>query len=399
MKILIALLFVFLGVNNLVFAQLFNSAYPLSTISADISTISLANSTVAVTGDLADYHINPAGIGIDNTLEITRRNKAFGLDGNLLYQEITGKIGRYAFAVSFRNINTGEIHLMGYRNPPYIHRPAAEDIMFNSSFAYSFVNGLSLGVGVNHGKLEDVLYVDQHEYKKEDVKKTSFNFGLLYKREVFENDKLLIEPSVGLSLNDYGKGIHFYRSNYKNPLPMTARIGSAVKIQTKETMFNQPLMEFNVMGGLSKIMSRTELKQDGEGNYYRRPMPPGKALTDSWDPMYQHNYNTGRMDTSKAWQQIWKQVGVEMKLLGTLSFRLGIENAAMFEDFLDKIAYGIGLDFYFLQFQYVHSFYVNGYDADLYSFEGGKHFQIIFRFPLANNTQKGIFNQFIKRSK
>ena len=374
-----------------VFAQLFQTGYPAMALSSDVKTISLANANVAASGVLGDYHINPAGIGTDKTFELTPRYQNYGIDAFLLSIDFNLKRGNSAISFSFKGNDNGAMYAMEYPQPQFVNWPGGSDAIFNTTYAYSFSNGLRLGAGINYYSLsyfsDSVLLFDNKNY----YKGYTLDLGILYEKQIFEDSELSLDSGLGLSITDFGDSPGKVLNRYEFPVPTTLRLGGKVGLETIDKIYDLKIVQLDLMVGLSKIMVRTERAGNAENGFQLKTMPPFEALFKSWGTLKYFN----RRDEKKAktLQQIWVQSAVQMMFLETFSMRFGVENAAKAENFLDKITIGFGIDIYYLSIDYAWLYYSNGYSADVYSPEVGHHIQVTGRIPFDGYKPNSLLNK------
>lgn len=392
----IFLLIMFVCASAHVQAQLYVSAIPLLSQNADVQTLSLSNATVSTSGRLGNYHINPAGIGMSETFQVTRRNRQFGLGAYQLSVEGSFNVDSSFFSFAVEELHTGEFQLIGYSDPLLINRSSSNDFFLNTAYAYRFTNGMKVGAGLNYMKVSRFHRLNEQGAGGYD-KGFSVDVGWIYEKNLYENEDLILESGFGVSLMDFGESPIKVSYNSKSHYPTTLRGGGHLAFETKDQLYGLSFIQFNAMASFSKIMGRLETRLNEETGYlyYAKGMAPFKALYKSWEAW---DYWDGReTQTAKPLEQIWVHTGIEVTLLELLSFRFGIENAPKFENALDKFTFGLGLDLYYLSIDYARVDYTNGYDGDLYSLEAGNHLQFKIRIPLNGHRPNSIINAFLKK--
>jgi hypothetical protein len=287
-------------------AQLFSSIVPLMSQSINSKTTSLANSNVAATGELGDYHINPASIGMDSTLKVTARYRKYGLDATVINREIEVTLGQSAISFSVNQLDTGEMYDMAFGTPLLINRYRSDDVFINGTYAYSFKNGLKAGVGLNYMKIS--RYNSRYGISSDSYDNGfSLDFGLIYRKLWYEDDAMTLKSGVGLSLTDFGKSPGEIREDVEAPLPTTLRVGGNIELKSEHKKFKKSLIGVQLVGGASKIMARTKVTGTPETGRRIEALGPFEALFKSWDTI--ERFNGRQIKKAKPIEQIWLQAG------------------------------------------------------------------------------------------
>ncbi|WP_142455544.1 PorV/PorQ family protein [Gracilimonas mengyeensis] len=387
MKIIIVFLLMVFGCSRSSMAQLDRTAFPFSYLNTNVKSLSLGNATVSL-NTFGNEEINPAVIGEEGILQISPSwyNYVDYMEWKHRGLKTNYRLGQSIFGFSFQRIAAGKqvetIHTS--LSFPFIHKIGNYDLDLSASYSHVFKNGLTIGVGVNYlySSEASATTVSAEMVKPDDS--WSVDLGANYQFPEARFNDFALRPHLGVSLTDFGTPSDYIRSETEYPMPTTLRIGGGANIILNKKAYGRKVMEVSVLQNVSKILARIEIKSN-ENGLYADAMNPFKALIRSWGTYeYYDGYVRGKSDLS---EQLWWHSGVELKLLEAIALRWGYQNAAKVEEPLSYRALGVGIDLYYLVFDYTHI--KNDEDDNLLV---GHHWQITGRIPLDGKRPDTILN-------
>lgn len=357
------------GVIILVFALFTNSfgqgsitGVPFVQLGSSAYSLSLGEATVALGNYPGSTHYNPAGTGEMRMLQtgtffhaqnrITLEREIIVEGFGLANPYVSYKNNDWAYSLSFKyfdwpvQVRTDETGMrLGEVN--------SYEYTAGFSVSYDLSETISLGAGFNYifSKLGAIQVGGE---KIEKAQTFSLDVGALYKNTVQLSDEIIMKPSAGISLSDFGPSIKYTENSPGDPLPMTLRAGLAGTFQSTRKFYGQPYLSITLARALSKIMAR---KEDGGS-----PHGPFRALFSSWDT-YQF-FNGQQTESYPLKEQINVHTGIEISVLSTLMFRLGREylppvNGASYHSI------GGGVDLFYVRIDYTHLNFNNGFFRDV----------------------------------
>ena len=208
-----------------------------------------------------------------------------------------------------------------------------------------------------------------------------------------------LEPSVGWSLVnvgsplDLGRRRFFTFSDGRKPLPMTMRLGSAVRLASERTWTQHPVLAVTVQAELSKVLAGGEYVPDPQDpeEFAANAKTYGtwEALTKTWGAAFAREGTDQRVG---AWEQIGRHVGAEVTAYGIASLRLGRRGGSETYTSRRYTTFGLGLDLVYVQFDYarilgesvtqrVTGAIPAGYDRSI-RYDGTSYFRVTVPFPL-----------------
>ncbi len=374
------------------YAQLSLTAFPFAIQNSNIKSLSLGNATVSLQGKDGDFHINPAGVGVSNVVQVRGMYERFGGGEHSIGSLVVSyKKGRSAFGLVTRKLVQGEQILLEDRLRR-IGRISGEEYYVTGVYNYEVYPGLRLGAGLNY--MSTTGLVSQATYSRlEDEMALSFDFGAVYKTSFRINEKHILKPGFGVSLTDFGAAIRYQTRRSSDPLPTTLRIGSGLAYSNDMKWRGFSLFEAGLLFNISKLLVRKEMKITATDTSFVA-LPAFRQLIESWGAFEffdgQQNVSIGLGD------QLWYHVGIEVIFLETLSLRGGYENAAEFEEDLSYYSFGVGLELFYFSFDYA---YLNVIDEGYYSrryFRHGAHWSITGRIPLDGYAPNSLLRFLVK---
>jgi hypothetical protein len=203
-------------------------------------------------------------------------------------------------------------------------------------------------VGLNFGKsnLASGQLINGREIKSPTF--TTVDVGI-YADRTYSYKDVLITPSVGWSITDFGEPIGYVDGVRKDPLPMMMRGGLGLKLESRERIWNRTAFSFGGYASLSKIMARQKEEQTPNGIQYK-PMSPWEALYNSWGSF--RRFDGQQYVEVSLLDQLQTQTGLEIIFLEMLSLRFGHfyehpQNGARSYD-----TFGIGVHFKYITLDY-----------------------------------------------
>lgn len=199
----------------------------------------------------------------------------------------------------------------------------------------------------------------------------AIDLGILYQKS-FETEYVTLKPSAGWSLTNFGGPLQYSSTGSSDPLPTTMRGGIGLRLIGKKKMYDRPVFSVGIYGELSHILAR----KDADGN----PYGPFKALFKGWSSYSTYSFMTDSNKRINFTDQFFTHLGMEVTLLGALSYRIGYINRPTALGYDTNLRmFGLGADLYYIMFDYTKISTVSG------EFTGIKDqsiWQLTIRIPL-----------------
>lgn len=315
-------------------SQVAITAVPFLQINTDTRSRGMGEATVALLNSRGGIHLNPATIGRKNTIELyspvtfNNENGLFttpwlsGSTASDVYLQYPGIIvGFYKLSVGYQYtyLNLGEQFVTGDYSPTPIGSVSSHERVHTISFSYQITDNFFIGAGLNFGKSNLLSGQTVNGQKMKSPSFTTVDAGI-YADHTYSYKDILITPSVGWSLTDFGEPIGYVNGQEKDPLPMMMRGGIGLKLESTERIWDRTAFSIGGYASISKIMARYKTEVV-DGNTQYKPMGPWKALFNSWGP-YQR-FNGQEYVELSLLDQLQTQTGVEIIYLEILSLRFG----------------------------------------------------------------------------
>ena len=163
-----------------------------------------------------------------------------------------------------------------------------------------------------------------------------------------DGSSVQLKPSVGWSLTNVGPALEFENSD--GPLPMTMRLGGAMRMATHDTWMDRPVFAATVTTQFSKVLAGgtfEQVRRNGNTVTQQNTSGPLEALFGNWGAATARD---GKQ--ASAWEQIERHVGAEVSLYGIASVRVGHRNTDSDYTFRSYTAVGVGLDLVYARIDY-----------------------------------------------
>ncbi len=383
--------------NSPLFAQpLINSAFSMRGLNTNVKSLSLGNAVTSLSGSYGDPQINPAGIELKESLQLSYTRNEFEVEStDRIISAVVG-FNKSTFSLAFRRVFGGYLANLA-REPVAYTRFNSHENYFGLSYSISLLSHLRVGAGVNY--LESTggygSYFSQHRHKEQND--WSADIGIQYKYPIKVDEKFILEPKFGFSITDFGKGINYYSSekSHTAPLPGRMRLGTGISIQTLEKIKGKYFLGLSVTGDISKTLNRYERAVIGSDTLYRA-MNPFDELMETWTPL--EYFDGQKYNTVSVTEQLWFHAGIEFQVLESFFLRWGFQKAPDYDKQLGYRSVGFGVDLYYLVFDYNHILIRNGerFRDDYYSSLAGPHWQLTARFPFDGKRPRTILDDFLK---
>ena len=401
-QVRVILVILMMAMSESLSAQVGITAVPFLEINNDARSAGLAGADVAKISRNG-LHLNPAALGPVGIIQLTspfnRDNgvpffstnwlRSFNYSG-LSYASPKLIIGfdKLVIGYQYNRLHLGQRVITDERTPDVISILDSYEVNQGFSFSYPISDYVSIGSGINFIKSDLASGLMVGEYKVEAAKQVSFDFGVYGQRPV-ELEKLIITPSVGWSLTDFGYGMK-YANAKEDPLPIVMRAGLGLKVDVNEYLWGLRVLSFAGYGALSKIMARYEVVEinDENGNPIvidYEAVGPFEALVKSWDTYTR--FNGQEYVDLTVWEQFRRHSGFEVTFLEILTLRSGHfyehqNNGARVYD-----TFGIGIEYKYFSFDY-SQYYPDEEDHPL---DGTEFYQLSIHVPLDDVT--GVFKK------
>ncbi len=326
----------------------------------------MGGATVALNHSSGGLHLNPATFGTKNRIKIS--SPFYFNSGNGFF--VTPWLPNFNVddlylknpnvIVGFDDFTLG--YQFTYLNLGKQSRFDENNVLINTFNSYEYAHTLSgsfslnkniyVGLGANFiksGLASRTVINGDRVYSANQV---TFDVGL-YADYTYQYQDLLITPSVGWSLTDFGYPISYTASGPEDPMPIIMRGGFGIRLESEEQFRGNPAFSFGIYASLSKVMARKELKitdTEGVSDTSYVALGPWEALFNSWDSFYR--FNGQEYIELKPKDQFRTHRGLEVILLGLFSFRYGYyyehpNNGARVYD-----TFGLGFHYKYFSFDY-----------------------------------------------
>lgn len=398
----ILLLVIFLTVSQTVTAQIGITAVPFLEINGDARSRGLAGADVAKISRNGLF-LNPAALGPVGTVQLT---SPFSTENDTPFFSSPWLIGynvndlwisspklvigfdKLVVGYQYNRLNLGEQAITDERYPTIISTFNSYEVNHGLSMAYPINDFLRIGSGVNFIKSDLASGMRVGEDTVKAASQLSLDFGL-YGQRPLEFQQLIVTPSFGWSITDFGNGMRYTENGQKDPLPIIMRGGFGVQVDLKKYLWDYRIVSFAGYGALSKLMARKEevstTLNDGSTVTTYEAVSPFRALIESWDS-YSH-FNGQEMVEVTVREQFRRHSGFEATFMEILTFRFG----HYFEDEnngnREYDTFGIGIQYKYFSFDYSELRTV----ASDHPLDDSNFYQIGISIPLEEIT--GILNK------
>ncbi|RNC79594.1 MAG: hypothetical protein ED557_13800 [Balneola sp.] len=378
--------FLLLCLSTFSYGQLGLTAFPFTIHNSNVRSLSLGNATVSLQGIDGDYHVNPAGIGVSNIVQVKGMYERFGRgEHSIGLMGISYEVGRSSFGLSFRKLTQGGQILLEDRLRR-IGRLAGEEHYISGVYNYRLSQGLRLGVGMNYmnanGSFSQAIAT-----RLDKVEGFSFDIGAVYENSFKLNNRHILRTSFGFSLTDFGAGLEYHTNRSTDPLPTILKIGTGLAYESNREWKGFNLFDVSLMTNVSKLLSRKELRISGSDTSFVA-LPPFRQLIESWEA---YEFFNGQQNVSVGLKdQLWYHVGIEVTFLSALSLRFGFENAAEIEEDFSYRSFGLGIDLYYINFDYAYLHVIEEGAFNRGYYRHGNHWSIRGRIPLNGKSERTL---------
>ncbi len=384
-------------------AQVANYGFPELIETRSMRSLALGGATVAMSGYAGAAPINPASIGLyhviqgsgyflsDNTGPMF--GKGIGNDPQLarnLYQPYFDyRSDKWAAAFYLSYFYLGRLAAID-EGGRLLKTSRSYHLAVSASGSWEAAPHLRIGIGLRY--LTAHLAPLPHRVgakKLHNPHSVAVDLGLLYQR-LIENKYLVLHPSLGWSLTNFGSKLHYTSTDDGDPLPMAMRAGVGLRLSSKKEIYSNPFISMGLYAGLSHLLVR----QDKNGHSYG----PFKALFKGWSAYNREPYSpqTDVGDRRVGFtDQFFTHAGIEITLLGVFSYRFGYVNRPTAMGYLNEATRGIGVDLYYVALNYAH---VSYQDNEIYHYnlqDDESVWQITIRVPL-EKPKRGVLPAFFK---
>lgn len=182
-------------------------------------SVSMGEAHGAIEGDIESIYYNPAGIARMPGLEATFMHDARWLGMRYEYIAFATPIGlEKGIGMSISYFSAGKLEGMDVNGTP-TEDFSAYDLNFSLSYAMEIKNGLCVGLS---------LKAIAEKIEKEGGSSLAFDLGGMYKTTIRG-------LTIGMSLQNIGKGIELVRKSY--PLPLNLKLASSYKFPGRPMRF------------------------------------------------------------------------------------------------------------------------------------------------------------------
>lgn len=329
------------------------TAVPFLQINNHARSMGLAESNIALKNDLSGIHLNPATFGRSNTIQLSTQLHGTdpGFSGGTAWlpnYNTDLNVWSPLLIIGFEHFSIGYQHT--YLDLGQQTQTDEEGNVIGTFSTYEKANTIALSVdlhdyisvGAGITYFESKLVPSGTMVGNQEVtapEGTSYDLGL-YGEYPFHTKHVIIKPSVGWSLTDYGDPISYTLT--EDPLPMMMRGGVGLRLTTTEQIRGRHVLSIGYYESRSKIIAR--LNDKGE------PMEPWEALFNSWDSYTRHNGQ--ELVTLSPKDQLMHQSGFEFMFWEIVSVQFGHyyehpENGARE---YDTVGFGIHHKYFSLHF-------------------------------------------------
>lgn len=361
--ILVALMII---IPKLIYAQIGITAVPFLEINGDARSRGLAGADVAKISRNGLF-LNPAALGPVGSIQLTSpfstENytpffsspwlRGFNVD-DLWFSSPKLLIGfdKLIVGYQYNRLNLGQQRLAGELYPRELITFNSFEVNHGLSFAYPISDFVRIGAGVNFIKSDLATGLIIGEDTAKAAIQISLDFGV-YGQRPLEFEQLIVTPSFGWSITDFGNGMRYTDNGQKDPLPIIMRGGFGVQVDLKNYLWDYRIISFAGYGALSKLMARNEVTTsmlNGEIITEYKAVGPFGALIKSWDS-YQH-FNGQEFVEVNVWDQFRRHFGLEATLMELLTFRFGHYYEDENNGNREYDTFGIGIHYKYLSFDY-----------------------------------------------
>lgn len=377
-------------------AQLNNAAFPFYIQNTNIKSLSLGNATVSLGNEYGDSNINPAGIGLKKNLQFFGAFDEFGISNSIEFIELNFGFRKSALGLSYRGYDSGERYNSIIWDK--LGRYNSNEIYLKAIYSVEITRLTKLGIAINYMSSEESQENQRYypyDYVKRDAQAISFDLGFRYEKrfQIYEIYQLSVR--LGSSVTNLGYGVDYYRG-IKLGLPGSIRNGAGITFHTNKLIFGQELASITLLGSVSKLIVANAYRKKQNGIFAivfggNSPIGQLASLFNEVDYL-----DGGVTKSAKLLDQLWFQSGIELKLLNTLSVRLGREKAGKPEEILSYNSLGVGISFFYVDFDYMYAKFDNEYKYSQKEYLYGSHWQITGRIPLNGEKPKTILNHLLK---
>ncbi len=390
--ITIGFLFIFIILSSnqaIVNAQSVQYSPASLTINQSMRSTALGGATVAIEGYPGAALINPATIGIDQTIQVQSylfNKKGAPFEWPYLYiggsQEplsfysptLDIRYNKWAISVSIPYYN---LNAFKKDNQSYLSTKGNfYDYALQLAGAWEINRNVRIGIGFKHFDTRWPVSSYVVGAVKNDIRNGdayAMDLGVLY-HKWYNTSAIHTKMSLGGSLLNFGTNMK-YNNGMKEPLPLTLNAGLGIKVESSDKWFSRPFWGIGIYGEFSHFLARV----DDNGH----PYSPFKSLVKGWAPYNGFDgQNTYRIGT---WDQIERRLGLEASLFDMVSVRWGIDyQSPKMISYGMTHRWGLGFDLYYLAFDYT----TIKYDARTTAFKNPKHiWQATVRIPLSSSPR------------
>jgi hypothetical protein len=354
-----------------------------ATINQSMRSMALGGATVAMEGYAGAALINPATIGIEQTVQFQSYlfnqkgapfNRPYFYKYSFFTPSVDARYGKSAVSISmpYYNLNAMSIDSSYYKTV----KGHFYDYMLQLSGAWEIKKNVRVGIGLKRfGTRQPVskYIVGGNPNDIETGKAYGIDLGVLY-HENYDLGSARTRLSIGGSLLNFGTNFK-YNNGAKDPLPLNLKAGFGLKTESSYQWYNHPYWGIGIYGALSHIMAR----KDNNG----QPYNAFQMLFKGWSSY--NNYDGLNTYKVSTWDQIERHLGLEASILDILRVRWGIDYQSP-KTISNGIthSWGFGFDLYYLIFDYTSI----KYDASKTAFKTPKHvWQATIRIPLASSPR------------
>lgn len=368
------------------------TAVPFMTLDTDVRSIAMGTSNVALPGFEGSSYINPANIGYrSSSVYFDFLTKSHSWDDMSLTSIRAGvSKTKWNLETSFTYFNLREQAQTNEDSPSVINRFNNHEFYLKNSANYIFDNGLRVGFGLTyiHSDIANGTTVSRNRTRI--GRAISVDLGLTYQRNILDNDLLVADASAGWSLTNFGSRMSYAENAQSDPLPMDMRGGFGLTFESKDNLngvaWLSGAFSVSALQGLADIDYIEQRNSNGDIVRIADADGPFEALFDGWTSFTLNRFVSDPV-TYNAWEQMIVSSGVELGILNSIYLRYGRQNGQELNSFESYNAIGIGINLFYLSFDYAYTNYNNeGIVSD--TLQEGSFWQIRARIPLPFNDWK-----------
>ena len=346
-------------------------------------SMALGGATVAMEGYAGASLINPATIGIKQTIQAQSYifnqkgspfNRPYFYKFSFFSPSLDARYGKGAVSISmpYYNLNAKSEDSLYYKSV----KGRFYEYAFQLAGAWEVNKNVRVGIGLKRfGTRQPVskYIVGGNPNDIETGKGYAIDLGVFYHKN-YNMGSTHTHLSLGGSLLNFGTNFK-YNDGAKDPLPLNLNAGLGLKVASSQQWYNRPFWGIGIYGALSHIMARTDNNS--------QPYNAFQMLFKGWSSY--NNYNGLNMDKVTTWDQIDRHLGLEASVLDILSVRWGIYYQS------PKLigrgtthSWGMGLDLYYLVVDYT----TINFDTTKTAISTPKHvWQATIRIPLGSSPR------------